>query len=81
MILKSYHLLKLLFRLLLADISVMDGVGFDEHELMLLNSPFSFGFWSILVFSFGGFSIYFGKGLRNPLWPVFIGLDILKGTS
>jgi hypothetical protein len=64
--LKSYHLLKLLFRLLLADISVIDGLGFDKNELMLLNSPFSFGFWLILVFSFGGFSMYLGKGLMNP---------------
>jgi hypothetical protein len=63
---QAYHLLKLLFKLLLADMRVIDGVGFDEREVMLLNSPFSFGFWSILVFSLGGFSMYFGKGAMNP---------------
>jgi hypothetical protein len=45
---------------------VIDGVGFDEREVMAVNSPFSFGFWLILVFSLGGFSMYFGNGAMNP---------------
>ena len=36
---QAYHLLKLLFKLLLADMRVIDGVGFDEREVMAVNSP------------------------------------------
>jgi len=45
---------------------VIDGVGLVDTELILLNFPFSSGLLSILFNSFGGFSIYFGNGLKNP---------------
>lgn len=62
----DHHLLRLQCMVLFNDIIVMDGVGLVENELILLNFPFSSGLLSILLDSFGGFSMYLGKGVKNP---------------
>ncbi len=62
----SYHLLKLLFKLLFAAIIVIEGLGLEEVALILLNFYLSLGLLSILFFYDGGFYIYFGNGFKNP---------------
>lgn len=71
----------MLWKLLLADIIVIEGHGFDKPVLILLNDYFAFSTGSFLLIYFGGFYIYFGNGAINPLYPSLGGLDLRKGTS
>lgn len=66
MLIKQNHLLKLLLKLLLTANMVIEGDGFDIVTLILLNDYFSFWTGSIRFSYFGGFYMYFGKGLIKP---------------
>jgi hypothetical protein len=57
----------LLWKLLLADIIVIEGDGLDKLVLILLNDYFAFSIGSFLFIYFGGFYIYLGNGAMNPL--------------
>lgn len=67
-IIKLYHLnfkLLLMFLRMFNSFNEIDGQGFVNFELILLNAYFfssSFFFFT----SFGGFYLYWGKGLKYP---------------